>query len=128
MEVNMHRRGNSMTIPIPWSMMIVVLAIVGITGSAPLYAATLQWHIVHVDLPHITASGEASAGAADRSSITLFSASGTFDTENPEQVTGGGSYEIRDSEGNVTAIGSFDAARLVHWAVARGNFPDTLID
>jgi hypothetical protein len=109
-------------------MMIVVLAMVGIVGSVPAYGATLQWHIVNADLPHLTPGGTASAQAADRSIITLFSASGTFDTVNPQQVTGGGSYEIRDPQGNVTAVGSFDVTGLVEWVVAPGSFPSALID
>jgi hypothetical protein len=127
---HMHIHNGSRLVALPWIVAIAAGMVVISTSSTILLASDtiLRWDIVNVDPPYIGPSGMASAEAHDHSRISLFSASGTIDTANRRHVTGGGSWEIRDGNGVLVDSGSFDVTRLLHWVVAPGTFPDTLID
>ena len=127
---DMRTHNGSRLVALRWIVAIAAGMVVLSTSSTILHASDtiLRWDIVNVDPPYIGPSGIASAEAHDHSKISLFSASGTFDTENPQNVTGGGSWELRDQNGVLVDSGTFDVTGLVHWVVAPGTFPDGAID
>src|SRR5262249_21410860 len=68
-----------------------------------------------------------SARANNGSKITL-TGSGTFELEKPGKVTGGGTFEIRDSTGALRGKGNYEVTRLVRFEVAPGTSPDGNVD
>jgi hypothetical protein len=63
----------------------------------------------------------ASAKAEDGSKIT-FTGSGTFRTNEENEVTGGGSWQTFSSSGTSTGSGSYTVTRLVSFELAPGTF------
>ncbi len=53
-----------------------------------------------------------------------FRGTGTFQPDDPEQVTGGGTWETTDSSGNVTGSGTWQPTRLVKWNLGLGAVPN----
>ena len=76
---------------------------------------TVQFNIT----PNPATSTAAAALAEDGSKISMRGV-GTFVPGNPEDVTGGGSWETRDKDGNVTGTGTWQANRLLKFDFAPG--------
>jgi len=101
------------------------------TGLSPNFSASasnhhMRWDIVSIDFGTGTASaaGIASARANDNSKITL-TGSGEFRSNpgNPQDVTGGGTWQTFDASGGATGSGSYTVTGLVSFIVAPGTFP-----
>jgi hypothetical protein len=86
----------------------------------------MRWDIVSINFATGTASagGIASARANDNSKITL-TGSGTFRSNpgNPQDVTGGGTWQTFDASGASTGSGSYTVTGLVSFTLAPGTFP-----
>jgi hypothetical protein len=90
----------------------------------------VRWDIIHFtsfNPPTVEAGGRSAALAEDMSKLTL-SGSGTFVVGDSEEVTGGGTWEIRDRGGNLTGSGTYRVTRLVRWEVAPGRPGPALVD
>ncbi len=85
-----------------------------------------RWDIVSV-IPAVRAGGVASALAIDGSKITL-TGSGTFVPGLPDAVTGGGTWVLRNSKGDLTDSGVYWVTGLVSWHLAPGALPAALTD
>ena len=87
---------------------------------------TFRWDIVSDDFSArpvtVSMGGKATASASDDSKITLTGA-GTFGGR-PTNVTGGGSWQIADANGNQTGSGTYKVKSLVAFVVAPGTFGD----
>jgi len=101
------------------------------TGLSPNFSASasnhhMRWDIVSINFATGTASagGIASARANDNSKITL-TGSGTFRSNpgNPQDVTGGGTWQTFDASGASTGSGSYTVTGLVSFTLAPGTFP-----
>ena len=101
------------------------------TGLSPNFSASasnhhMRWDIVSINFATGTASagGIASARANDNSKITL-TGSGMFRSNpgNPQDVTGGGTWQTFDASGGSTGTGSYTVTGLVSFTVAPGTFP-----
>jgi uncharacterized protein YfaQ (DUF2300 family) len=100
-------------------------------GTSPSFSASarnhhMRWDIISVDFATGTASagGVASARANDNSKITL-TGSGTFRSNpgNPQDVTGGGTWETFGMGGASTGSGMYQVTGFVRFEVAPGTFP-----
>ena len=92
--------------------------------------ATFRWDIVHItSFSPVTAEpgGHASAAANDSSKITL-TGSGTFVVGEPDEVTGGGTWQTFNSGGTMTGSGTYVVTRLVRFTVAPGVQTSSLVD
>jgi hypothetical protein len=76
---------------------------------------TVQFNIT----PNAATSPAAAALAEDGSKISVRGV-GTFVPGDPQEVTGGGSWETRDKDGNVTGSGTWQANRLLKFDFAPG--------
>ena len=101
------------------------------TGLAADFSASagnhhMRWDIISVNFATGTASagGVASARANDNSKITL-TGSGTFRSNpgNPQDVTGGGTWETLGMGGVSTGSGMYQVTEFVRFEVADGTFP-----
>ena len=101
------------------------------TGLSPDFSASagnhhMRWDIISVNFATGTASagGVASARANDNSKITL-TGSGTFRSNpgNPQDVTGGGTWETLTTAGASTGSGTYEVTGFVRFEVAPGTFP-----
>src|SRR2546427_3594918 len=102
------------------------------TGLSPNFSASasnhdMRWDIISVNFATLTlsAGGVASARAnLDLSKITL-TGSGTFRSNpgNPQDVTGGGTWQTSDASGGSTGGGSYTGTRLVGFTLAPGPVP-----
>jgi hypothetical protein len=103
------------------SWVLLALAVVLAAISFPIYRAhadgdaQFQFNITP------TASGAPAAHslAEDGSKISV-RGTGTFQPDDPEEVTGGGTWETQDSSGNVTGSGTWQPTRLVKWNLGPG--------
>ncbi len=95
---------------------LLVLAVVLAAISFPIYRAhadgdsRFQFNIT----PAASGAPAAHSLAEDGSKIS-FRGTGTFQPDDPEEVTGGGTWETQDSSGKVTGSGSWQPTRLVKW-------------
>ena len=90
----------------------------------------VRWDIIHFtsfNPPTVEAGGRSSALAEDMSKIIL-TGSGTFVVGDSEEVTGGGTWEVRDRGGNLTGSGTYRVTRLVRFDVAPGRPGPALVD
>jgi hypothetical protein len=90
----------------------------------------VRWDIIHFtsfNPPTVEAGGRSGALAEDMSKITL-TGSGTFVVGDSEEVTGGGTWEVRDKNGNLTGSGTYRVTRLVRFDVAPGKPGPALVD
>jgi hypothetical protein len=90
----------------------------------------VRWDIIHFtsfNPPTVEAGGRSGALAEDMSKITL-TGSGTFVVGDSEEVTGGGTWEVRDKNGNLTGSGTYQVTRLVRFDVAPGKPGPALVD
>src|SRR5713101_516989 len=89
-------------------------------------AGLMRWDIITVNFATLTASAGcvASARANDNSKITL-TGSGTFRSNpgNPQDVTGGGTWETLTTAGASTGSGTYEVTGFVRFEVAPGTFP-----
>src|SRR2546426_10215421 len=101
------------------------------TGLSPNFSASasnhhMRWDIVSIDFGTGTASaaGIASARANDGSKITL-TGSGPFRSNpgNPQDVTGGGTWQAFDPVGGPTGNGKYTVTGLVSFTLAPGTPP-----
>jgi len=85
---------------------------------------TVRWDIISVDFASgtLSAGGVASATASDGSKITL-TGSGTFGTNDQDDVSGGGSWQTLDKAGATTGSGTYEVRSLVSFTVAPGTPP-----
>ncbi len=97
----------------------VLLALVAVVLAAisfPIYRAhadgnsQFQFNIT----PAASGAPAASSLAEDGSKIS-FRGTGTFQPDDPQSVTGGGTWETTDSSGSVTGSGSWQPTLLVKW-------------
>jgi hypothetical protein len=95
----------------------VLLALIAVALAAisfPIYRARadgdsqFQFNIT----PAASGNSRAHSLAEDGSKI-FFKGTGTFQPDDPEEVTGGGMWETKDSGGNITGSGSWQPTRLV---------------
>jgi hypothetical protein len=86
----------------------------------------MRWDIISVNFSTLTlsAGGIASARANDNSKITL-TGSGTFrsNSGDPQDVTGGGTWETFGMGGASTGSGMYQVTGFVRFEVAPGTFP-----
>jgi len=104
----------------------------GPAGLSPNFSASasnhhMRWDIVSINFATgtVSAGGIASARAnLDLSKITL-TGSGTFRSNpgNPQDVTGGGTWQTFDASGGSTGSGSYTVTGLVSFTLAPGTFP-----
>lgn len=102
------------------------------TGLSPDFSASannhhMRWDIISVNFATgtVSAGGVASARSnLDLSKITL-TGSGTFRSNpgNPQDVTGGGTWQTLDASGASTGSGSYTVTGFVTFALAPGTFP-----
>ena len=110
---------------------ILLLAFFATRASAD--GATFRWDIVHItSFSPVTAEpgGHASAAADDSSKITL-TGSGTFEVGEPDEVTGGGTWQLTcGSDPGITcpASGTYVVKRLVRFTLAPGVQASTVVD
>ncbi len=100
----------------------VLLALVAVVLAAisfPIYRARADGNSQFQFNITTTAPVAASSLAEDGSKIS-FRGTGTFNLDDPEEVTGGGTWETDDSSGNVTGSGSWQPTRLVKWDLGPG--------
>jgi hypothetical protein len=101
-------------------------------GLSPNFSAAassphMRWDIVSIDFGTGTASAGGVASARsnlDLSKITL-TGSGTFRSNpgNPQDVTGGGTWQTFNATGGATGSGSYTVTGLVSFTLAPGTFP-----
>jgi hypothetical protein len=104
----------------------VALSLFGLAGSAGSNPADAKyrWDIVSIDFSAgtVSAGGVAAALAHDGSQIVL-TGSGTFRTNRPRQVTGGGTWQTVSPGGAPTGNGTYRVTRLVSFVLAPGEAP-----
>jgi hypothetical protein len=81
-----------------------------------------RWDIIHIVNGSPISGGMASAKANDGSKIT-FTGSGTFQANNDDEVTGGGTWQTFSSSGTSTGSGSYRVTGLVSFELAPGTLP-----
>ncbi len=114
---------------------LAVLLVSFLFSTATAYAddTVVRWDIVSIEPPPPTAprnvlpGGVASARANDNSKITA-TGSGTFVPGDPEEVTGGGTWQTFDSANNPTGGGTYAVTRFVSFVPAPGTSPTGNID
>ena len=89
----------------------------------------IRWDIVDINFTNfnLSAGGQASALAENLSKITM-TGSGTFVPGDPEDVSGGGSWEIRDKNGSLIGSGAYKVKQLVRFELAPGALGPPLVD
>jgi len=113
-----------------WRLWLAVLLVVTLLGSALFITRAsaagtkYRWDIISIDFAAhtISAGGSASAIANDGSSITL-TGEGTFNAASHfgnRDVTGGGTWQTFDKNGNLTASGTYQVTGFVSFTVVRG--------
>ncbi len=119
-----------------WTLYLLALSVVlVVSGSAPAQRddgeeTEVRWDIIHFtsfNPPTVEAGGRSGALAEDMSNIIL-TGSGTFVVGDSEEVTGGGTWEVRDRDGNLTGSGTYRVTRLVRFDVAPGRPGPALVD
>jgi hypothetical protein len=89
-----------------------------------------RWDILHISsFTPVTAApgGSASALANDNSKITL-TGNGTFEPGEPEEVTGGGTWQTFSAMGALTGSGTYRVTKLVRFTVAPGLQTSGVVD
>jgi hypothetical protein len=128
--------------PYAIGLVVGILTLCVFAGSRSSWAdggQQFRWDLVHITSfsPNIEvfAGGHDSARANDCvpaassncSKITL-TGSGTFDLGDPENVTGGGTWQTFDNTGVSTGSGTYKVDRLIRFDVAPGTQTGTVID
>ena len=104
------------------------------TGSAN---TRYEWDIINFDFAtstitpggHASAFATASGGSTPTGEITL-TGHGTFrsNSDSPQDVTGGGTWETFDGSGTPTGSGNYRVTGLVDFDVAPGSLPPSVTD
>jgi hypothetical protein len=110
---------------------IVMLSVSRVSVARAEDNGRFRWDMVHIVF-HSTgneafAGGQDSARANDGSKITL-TGTGTFEVGDPENVSGGGTWQTFDSTGTPIANGTYEVKRLIRFDVAPGTQTSSLID
>ncbi len=106
---------------------VLLLPLLVVANRARAQAGTkVRWDIISIS-PPLSAGGVASAKANDESKITL-TGSGIFEPDDPEEVTGGGTWTTFNSSGATTGSGTYEVKRLVRWDQAPGTLPAAVPD
>lgn len=104
--------------------LVVVLAAV----SFPIYRARADGDSVfQFNITPAASGAPAAHSLAEDGSEISFRGTGTFRPDDPEEVTGGGTWETRDSSGNVTGSGTWQPTRLDKWNLGPGALPNPAI-
>lgn len=114
---------------VPLGVAVLLLSLLA-TGASPAAADEFRWDIVSVNFAtsEVKAGGAASALAHDGSQIVL-TGSGTFDTEPPRSVNGGGTWKAFGHGGAPAGSGTYAVSALANWVLAPGGrFPSSLTD
>ena len=122
----------------PLTGLVVLLLSLLISGASGGSSNTkYQWDIVNLDFATMTLSqgGHASAFAthsgdsAHTGKITV-TGHGTFrsNSGNPQDVTGGGTWQTFDGSGNPTGSGNYQVTAFVSFHVAPGSLPPPITD
>jgi hypothetical protein len=101
--------------------------------DAQTQATTIRWHLISQSggdpaVDSFSPGGEASARAENGERLTIMG-TGTFSPGAPRNVSGGGPYTIRSSDGAVMATGTYRVTEFVSWQEAPGGpsrFTDTI--
>lgn len=98
------------------SWVLLALAVVLAAISFPIYRTRADGDSQFGFRITPAASGAPAAHSlAEDGSQISFRGTGTFQPDDPEEVTGGGTWETKDSSGDVTGSGSWQPTRLVKW-------------
>lgn len=92
--------------------------------------AKYRWDILHISsFTPVTGGpgGSASALANDNSKITV-TGTGTFELGEPEEVTGGGTWQTFSATGALTGSGTYRVTKLVRFTLAPGFQTSGVID
>ena len=118
---------------------LVLLVVSPLAGSASGGSGNTkyQWDIINFDFATstITAGGHASAfatgsgGSIHTGKITV-TGHGTFRSNpgNPQDVTGGGTWQTFDGTGSPSGSGTYQVTGFVDFHVAPGSLPDSVTD
>jgi hypothetical protein len=96
-----------------------------------------QWDIINLDSATMTISqgGHASAfathsGSSAHTGMITVTGHGTFrsNSGNPQDATGGGTWQTFDGSGSPTGSGSYQVTGFVDFHVAPGSLPPAMID
>jgi hypothetical protein len=109
----------------------LIFAFVGANGEGDRKETAYRWDIVKINSRNpltVAEGGLASALANDGSTITL-TGNGTFDTQDREEVTGGGTWTTLAPDGvTVTGSGTYRVQQLVRFDLAPGVMTAGTID
>ena len=101
---------------VPLALAVVLAAI-----SFPIYRAHADGDSrFQFNITPLASGAPAAHSLAEDGSQISFRGTGTFQPDDPEAVTGGGTWETRDSGGNVTGSGSWQPTHLVKWNLGPG--------
>jgi len=106
---------------------ILAIAVLVVAISLPTHGALAYGDETQFQFVITLAPAPAASSTAEDGSRISFTGTGTFKPEDPEEVTGGGTWETRDNSGNVTGGGSWLATRLVKFDLAPGAVADPAI-
>jgi len=84
----------------------------------------IRWDLVDVTPPNVSAGGDDTASAADKSTLTL-TGSGTFRPGSPRDVTGGGMWTTTNTD--FPGSGTYKVTELVSWRRAPGTLVGSAI-
>ena len=119
--------------------LLVLLAVPQARADDNNIGGTFRWDMVHISSfsPNVEvfAGGHDSArandcvpaGSLNCSKITL-TGSGTFEVGDPEDVTGGGTWQTFDNTGASTGSGTYMVDKLIRFDVAPGKQTNNVID
>jgi hypothetical protein len=98
----------------------VAFVLVALMGSATANAKVYRWDIIKFNSQGVPEPGGTAFAFADNifmnANMTL-KGSGTFDTSDSSDVTGGGTYVVRNfPDGSIQSSGTYQVTRLVHFA------------
>jgi hypothetical protein len=102
----------------------VLLALVAVALAAisfPLHRARADGDArFQFNITPAASGAPAAHSLAEDKSVIFIRGTGTFQPDDPEEVTGGGTWETQDSSGKVTGSGSWQPTRLVKWNLGPG--------
>lgn len=90
----------------------------------------VRWDIITLpsfNPPTIQAGGQATGMGMDGSTLTL-TGSGSFDLQEPDSVTGGGTWTLTDPKGTVTGKGSYQVTSSIQFTSTPGTEAPGMVD
>jgi hypothetical protein len=110
------------------SWVLLTLAVVLGAISFPIYRARADGDSqFQFNITTAASGAPAASSLAEDGSKISFRGTGSFKPDDPEEVTGEGTWETRDNKGNVTGSGSWQPTRLVKWDLGPGAIPNPAI-